>query len=116
MTNQKKTISIIIKTYDNSLAPGRPEDFPTLKTLLVESLRALETQTVLPDEILVVDSSAGDGIAETLRDYVSATDVPIRRVPLAPRDPLHRRTEGNHVDGWRSPSGGRRGLVRRRAA
>ena len=86
MTTLNDTISIIIKTYDNSYVAGRPDDFPTLKTLLVESLRALETQTVVPDEILVVDSSAGDGIAATLHDYLPTTDVPIRRIPLAPVD------------------------------
>lgn len=86
MTQPNNTISIIIKTYDNSHVPGRPANFPTLKTLLVDSLRALEAQTLLPREILVVDSSAGDGIADTLRDYVQTTDVPVRRVPLAPAD------------------------------
>lgn len=85
MTGQN-TISIIIKTYDNSLIPGRPADFPTLKTLLVDSLRAIEMQTLLPHEVLVVDSSAGDGIAAMLRDYVQTTGVPIRRIPLAPAD------------------------------
>lgn len=86
MPNKTNTISIIIKTYDNSQVAGRPTGVPTLKVLLVDSLCAIEAQTVLPREIVVVDSSAGDGIAETLRDYVQATDVPIRRVPLAPAD------------------------------
>lgn len=86
MTNQNDSISIIIKTYDNSQIAGRPADFPTLKALLVDSLHALEAQTVLPREIIVVDSSAGNGIEETLRDYVQTTTIPIRRVPLAPAD------------------------------
>jgi rhamnosyltransferase len=86
MIHQTNTISIIIKTYDNSHVAGRPTGVPTLKALLVDSLRALEAQTVLPHEILVVDSSKGDGIAETLRGYVASTDVPIRRIPLAPAD------------------------------
>ena len=86
MSEQSQSVSVIIKTYDNSRVAGRPSGFPTLKALLVDSLHALEAQTLLPREILVVDSSAGDGIAETLHGYVPAAGVPIRRIPLAPAD------------------------------
>jgi len=86
MTNRTNSVSTIIKTYDDSAVAKHHGGAPSLKELLIESLRALETQTLLPREILVVDSSAGDGIAETLRRYTPASEVPIRRVPLAPAD------------------------------
>ncbi|MFN2282910.1 MAG: glycosyltransferase family 2 protein, partial [Anaerolineae bacterium] len=73
-------VSVVIKTYDNShqVAAG----VPTLKDLLVETLRMLEAQTFLPYEVLVVDSSAGDGIAEVLQQYGPVQAFHLRRIPL----------------------------------
>ncbi len=74
-------VSVVIKTYDNSRRAVRGS--PTLKELLVETLRTLEAQTFLPDEVLVVDSSKGDGIAEVLRQYGPVQAFHLRRLPLA---------------------------------
>lgn len=75
-------VSVVIKTYDNSHRAVR--GVPTLKALLVTTLRMLELQTFLPYEVLVVDSSAGDGIAEILQQYGPVQTFRLRRVPLAP--------------------------------
>ena len=73
-------VSVVIKTYDNShqVAAG----VPTLKDLLVETLRMLEAQTFLPYEVLVVDSSVGDGIAEVLQQYGPVQAFRLRRISL----------------------------------
>jgi len=76
-------VSVVIKTYDNSHRAVR--GVPTLKELLVTTLHMLEMQTFLPYEVLVVDSSAGDGIAEVLQQYGPAQTFHLRRVPLAPQ-------------------------------
>jgi len=73
-------VSVVIKTYDNSHRAIC--GFPTLKELLVITLRMLEAQTFVPYEVLVVDSSAGDGIAEVLQQYGPAQAFRLRRVPL----------------------------------
>lgn len=73
-------VSVVIKTYDNSHRVVR--DIPTLKQLLVVTLQMLEKQTFLPSEVLVVDSSAGDGIAEALQQYGPVQAFPLRHVPL----------------------------------
>lgn len=73
-------VSVVIKTYDNSHRAVR--GFPTLKALLVTTLQMLEAQTFVPYEVLVVDSSAGDGIAEVLQQYGLVQAFHLRRVPL----------------------------------
>jgi rhamnosyltransferase len=76
------SISIVIKRYDDSAA-SRRRPFPTLKELLATTLQAIDRQTLTPHEMVIVDSSVGDGIANVIHDHVPATEVPIRRVPLA---------------------------------
>jgi rhamnosyltransferase len=75
-------VSVVIKTYDNS--HRAPRGVPTLKELLVKTLRMLEAQTFLPYEVLVVDSSTGDGIAAVLQQYGPVQTFHLRRVALAP--------------------------------
>jgi len=75
-------VSIVIKTYDNS--QQAVHGVPTLKELLVTTLRMIEVQTLAPYEVLVVDSSAGDGIAGVLQDYAASPPWRVRRVPIAP--------------------------------
>jgi GT2 family glycosyltransferase len=75
-------VSVVIKTYDNSYCA--PHGVPTLKELLVKTLRILDVQTFLPCEVLVVDSSAGDGIVEVLQQYGPVQTFRLRHVPLAP--------------------------------
>ncbi len=74
-------VSVVIKTYDNSQRAVR--GFPMLKELLVTTLRMLEAQTFLPYEVLVVDSSTGEGIAEVLQQYGPVQAFRLRRVRLA---------------------------------
>ncbi len=75
-------VSVIIKTYDNS---GRaPRGVPTLKELLITTLRMIEIQTLLPAEVVVVDSSAGNGIVEVLQNYGTPAALRLRRVSLPP--------------------------------
>ncbi len=74
-------VSVVIKTYDNSRRAVR--GFPTLKALLVTTLRMLEAQTFLPYEVLVVDSSVGHGIAEVLQQYGPVQAFHLRHIPLA---------------------------------
>lgn len=73
-------VSVVIKTYDNSHRAVR--GVPTLKEVLVTTLQMLEKQTLLPYEVLVVDSSTGDGIAQVLQQYGSGQAFHLRRVPL----------------------------------
>ena len=73
-------VSVVIKTFDNSHRAVR--GFPTLKELLVTTLQVLEAQTFLPYEVLVVDSSAGDGIAEILQQYGPVHAFRLRRISL----------------------------------
>jgi GT2 family glycosyltransferase len=65
-------VSVVIKTYDDSAVAARGS-FPTLPELLMDTLRALETQTLPPQEVLVVDSSPGDGIARVIERYASTS-------------------------------------------
>ena len=76
------SISIVIKTYDDSVV-SRRRPSPALKELLATTLQAIDRQALSPHELVVVDSSVGDGIAQVIHDHVPATEVPIRRVPLA---------------------------------
>lgn len=75
-------VSIVIKTYDDS--HRAPRGVPTLKEVLVETLRQIETQTFTPYEVLVVDSSRGDGIAQIVQNYAPPPAFRLRHVPLPP--------------------------------
>ncbi len=75
-------VSIVIKTYDNSQHVTR--GVPTLKALLVTTLQMIERQTFTPYEVLVVDSSRGDGIAQIVQNYVPLPAFCLRHVPLPP--------------------------------
>ncbi len=75
-------VTVVIKTYDNSHRAVR--GVPTLKELLITTLRMLEAQTFLPYEVLVVDSSAGDGIAEVVQNYAPPSAFRLRHIPLPP--------------------------------
>lgn len=83
------SVSVVIKTYDDSITAGR-RSIP-LKETLVVTLRALAEQTLRPHEILVIDSSAGEGIAEMIRAHAPTIDIAVRRVPLAPESFNHPR-------------------------
>ena len=76
------SVSIVVKTYDDSATP-KPRATGTLKDILAPTLQAVERQTLRPHEVLVVDSSTGDGIAQVIQGYAPAGAVPVRRIPLA---------------------------------
>jgi rhamnosyltransferase len=80
LLSYRPQVSVVIKTYDNSHRASR--GVPTLKELLIETLRILEAQTLLPYEVLVVDSSTGDGIAEVLQQYGPVQAYHLRHIPL----------------------------------
>ncbi|MBN1877840.1 MAG: glycosyltransferase family 2 protein [Anaerolineae bacterium] len=79
-------VSVIIKTYDNTHGNTCATSFPTLKELLGDTLTALAKQTHLPREVLVVDSSAGDGIAQVLQVTSQSHVLNIRHIPLPPAE------------------------------
>lgn len=79
-------VSIIIKTYDNSHVIQRRRAIPTLKEILGRTLEVIALQTLPPYEVLVVDSSAGDGIAEVIHCYETHLRCALRRIPLAPQE------------------------------
>jgi rhamnosyltransferase len=74
-------VSVVIKTYDDS-AIGARRLVPTLLELLVKTLRALEGQTLVPQEVLVVDSSPGDGIVSVIERYAASSELAIRRLSI----------------------------------
>lgn len=76
------SISIVIKTYDDSATSKRRRS-ATLKELLAATLQAIGQQTLRPCEVLVVDSSVGGGIAEVVQRHTQAGGPPVRRIPLA---------------------------------
>ncbi|MFC1975246.1 glycosyltransferase family 2 protein [Chloroflexota bacterium] len=83
LTSFHPSVSIVIKTYDNSTTLDHRK--PTLKELLVVTLHALAEQTLRPCEIVIVDSSVGDGIAKVIHNHSSGDEVPVRRVTLPPQ-------------------------------
>lgn len=78
-------VSVVIKTYDDSETSKRGHDFKqpeaVLKLYLKETLEALGRQTLRPNEVLIVDSSKGEGIAQMLKGQQSI-GIPIRRIVL----------------------------------
>lgn len=74
-------VSVVIKTFDDSAVAAR-RSFPSLPELLLETLHALETQTLPPQEVLVVDSSPGDGIARVIERFSTSSALTIRRLPI----------------------------------
>lgn len=89
LSSFRPSVSVVIKTYDDSATASR-RSIP-LKETLVVTLRALVEQTLRPHEVLVVDSSAGDGIAEVIQAHAPTTEIAVRRVPLAPESFSHPR-------------------------
>jgi rhamnosyltransferase len=79
-------VSVVIKTYDDSEKSQRGHDFKQpealLKQYLIETLGALIKQTLRPHEVLIVDSSVGDGIARLLDNYGNTAEMVIRRIVL----------------------------------
>jgi glycosyltransferase involved in cell wall biosynthesis len=71
------SVSVIIKTYDDSATSERRKLPATLKKFLEMTLQVLEEQTLRPHEILVIDSSAGDGIAQVVRNHSLVNEIPI---------------------------------------
>jgi GT2 family glycosyltransferase len=88
-------VSVVIKTYDDRekhrQAPGERGAGPVLVGYLTETLDALRAQTLAPHEVLVVDSSRGDGILRALDAPGAAMGVPVRRVPLPGQEFSHPR-------------------------
>jgi len=77
------SVSVVIKTYDDSATSDHRRPCATLKECPAMTLQAFQQQTLRPHEILVIDSSIGDGIAEVIRNYSPVSEVTIRRIPLA---------------------------------
>ena len=77
------SISVIIKTYDDSATSDRRKPSTRLKTFLEMTLQALEEQTLRPHEILIIDSSVGNGIARVIRNHSLVNEIPTRHIPLA---------------------------------
>jgi rhamnosyltransferase len=88
-------VSVVIKTYDDRekhrQAPGEQQPAPVLVGHLLETLDALRRQTLAPHEVLVVDSSRGDGIIRALESPEASIGVPVHRVPLASQEFSHPR-------------------------
>jgi rhamnosyltransferase len=88
-------VSVVIKTYDDREKyrhlPGERQAQPVLVGYLMETLEALGRQTLAPHEILVVDSSRGDGIIRALGAPEVAIGVPVRRVSLSSQEFSHPR-------------------------
>jgi rhamnosyltransferase len=80
----RPSVSVVIKTYDDSAVLRRRRTRPTLKELLAMTLRVLDEQTFKAREVLVVDSSAGDGIVDVIRDRAPVSEFAVHYVPLAP--------------------------------
>jgi glycosyltransferase involved in cell wall biosynthesis len=79
-------VSVVIKTYDDRERHQRASEerhsTPVLIGYLLETLEALHRQTLAPQEVLVVDSSRGAGIARALEAPEASIGVPIQRILL----------------------------------
>jgi GT2 family glycosyltransferase len=88
-------VSVVIKTYDDRekhhRAPEERQSAPALVGYLLETLDALRRQTLAPYEVLVVDSSRGDGILRALEAPDASIGIPVRRVPLPSQEFSHPR-------------------------
>lgn len=93
--NLMPRVSVVIKTYDDRekhrQAPGERGAGPVLVGYLTETLDALRLQTLAPHEVLVVDSSRGDGIIRALDAPGVTMGVSVRRVPLPSQEFSHPR-------------------------
>jgi len=93
--NLKPRVSVVIKTYDDRekhrRAPEERQPAPVLVGYLAETLDALRRQTLAPQEVLVVDSSRGDGILRALEAPEASIGVPVRRVPIPSQEFRHPR-------------------------
>jgi rhamnosyltransferase len=82
----------VIKTYDDREESRRArQSGPGLVGYLLETLDALRRQTLAPYEVLVVDSSRGDGIVRALKTPGASIGLSIRRVPLPSQEFSHPR-------------------------
>jgi GT2 family glycosyltransferase len=88
-------VSVVIKTYDDRekhrQAPGERQAEPVLVWYLLETLAALRRQSLAPHEVLVVDSSRGDGIAQALETPAASVGIPVRRVRISSQEFTHPR-------------------------
>jgi rhamnosyltransferase len=88
-------VSVVIKTYDDGErqrpAPWERPRQPILVKYLLETLAALRRQSLAPQEVVVVDSSRGDGIARALADSEASVGIPVRRVHLSSHEFTHPR-------------------------
>ena len=80
-------VSVVIKTYDDTAVQEqkRGNDIVTsnLKVYLQETLDKLSIQEYQPLEVLIVDSSKGDGIVRLLHSYdPSSKGLIARRIPM----------------------------------
>jgi GT2 family glycosyltransferase len=88
-------VSVVIKTYDDRekrhRAPEERQPQPVLVGYLLETLDALRRQSLLPHEVLVVDSSRGDGVGRALAAPGASSDITVRRVPFPSQEFTHPR-------------------------
>ncbi len=84
-------VSVVIKTYDDGERPPRAPRRPVLVGYLLETLEALARQSLRPGEVLVVDSSRGDGIARALERWAGSEALAVRRIPLPSEQFTHPR-------------------------
>lgn len=88
-------VTVVIKTYDDrerhQPAPAEKQREPVLIRYLSETLDALASQTLQPLEVLVVDSSRGDGIALALESRHGSRALPVRRVSIPSEQFTHPR-------------------------
>ena len=80
------SVSVVIKTFDDSALSKHRSRFLTLRECLAITLKALDGQTLRPYEVLVIDSSVGDGIAGVVRNHLHLSQIAIRRVSLAQQE------------------------------
>jgi len=79
--SSQPSVSVVIKTYDDTAISDHRK--PTLKELLATTLPALAEQTLPPGEVVIVDSSVGDGIAKVIQSHSPVSDIPVHRVALS---------------------------------
>jgi GT2 family glycosyltransferase len=93
--NPPPRVSVVIKTYDDrethQRAPAERQREPVLIRYLSETLEALVSQTLQPLEVLVVDSSRGEGIALALESRQLSRALPIRRISISSEQFTHPR-------------------------
>lgn len=90
MTESLNNISVIIKTYDDRHVRHPDAALPPLRDILRGTLKILAEQTITPTEVVIVDSSAGNGILDIIQAYqpTASQELPycLRHVRVAPED------------------------------